>query len=252
MAFVEIPTGARLHYIDTYPEGNPGKPVVILVHGMLGTAELHFSDLIEWLKEDYRVLGPTLRGYGESTPKPRSFPRDFYRRDMLDVLAFMNELNIDSAHILGFSDGGEIALLAAGSAPERFRSVTVWGAVGYYGPAMRPIAQKMFPGTWITQEERDLHGIEDADAFVLGWIEAVKGIIDSGGDLSLSLADQITAPLLLMLGREDTLNPAEYGQRLVELTPHGRLQLFDCGHAIHTQEPEAFKQAIGDFIREVS
>lgn len=249
MPFADLPTGAQLHYDDT--GALSPTPPVILVHGLLGTAELHFPQVTAWLAERYRVLGVTLRGYGRSTPKPRDFPTDFYHRDARDVLAFMDALGIAKAHILGYSDGGEVALIAAGTAPERFASVMTIGAVGYFGPAMRPVVQRMYPGDWITDEEIQIHSIPDRKAFVLGWITAAKAMIDAGGDVSLSLAPKISAPLLLMLGDQDTLNPQEYGQRFVDATPHGQLRMFACGHPIHDQAWDEFRQVVGDFLRSV-
>jgi pimeloyl-ACP methyl ester carboxylesterase len=72
--------------------------------------------------------------------------------------------------------------------------------------------------------------------------------VDSGGDLSLSLAPKITAPLLLMLGTQDTLNPEAYGQRFVDAAPNGRLVMFECGHPIHRQQEEQFKRVVGAFL----
>lgn len=250
MPFASLPTGATLDYIDegVTPDGTP----VILVHGLLGTARMHFPRVIDWLTPQYRVLGPTLRGYGQSEPKPRIFPYDFYQRDAADLLAFMDVLGIDKAHLLGYSDGGEVALLMAGQSPERFYSVAVWGAVGYYGPAMRPVIQGYYPGEWITREESEAHGVTNPAAFILGWVQAVKRIIDSGGDLSLSLAPAITCPLLLMLGDQETLNPKEYGERFVAQTPNGRLQMFNAGHAIHDEAWDDFKQVVGAFMQEAA
>lgn len=246
MPFVEIETGARLHYEDV----GQGEPLIAL-HGMLGTAHEHLSRVIEHLSADYHVLGPTLRGYGESTPKPRDFPVDFYHRDARDVLAFMDALGVEQAHILGYSDGGETALCAAGLAPERFKSVIAWGAVGYFGPAMRPFAQRLYPATWMTAEEKALHSIANPDAFALAWIHAVKTMIDSGGDVSLSLAHKIDAPLLLMLGERDSLNPQEYGQNYVDRTSNGRLVMFQTAHPIHDEDWEGFKRTVSEFLQTV-
>ncbi|MCC6614325.1 MAG: alpha/beta hydrolase [Anaerolineae bacterium] len=246
MPFVEITTGARLHYEDV----GQGEPLIAL-HGMLGTARKHLSHVMDHLSADYRVLGPTLRGYGQSTPKPRDFPVDFYHRDARDVLAFMDALGIEQAHIIGFSDGGETALSAAGLAPDRFKSVIAWGAVGYFGPAMRPVAQRLYPATWMTAEDKTLHGIADPDAFALAWVHAVKYMIDSGGDVSLSLAPSIDAPVLLMLGERDTLNPQEYGQNYVDRTPRGRLVMFKTGHPIHDEDWDGFKREMSAFLRSV-
>lgn len=247
MPFADLATGARLYYDDTGGDKTP----VIVVHGFLGTAELHFPRVTEWLKPNYRVIGPTLRGYGQSTPKPRTFTPDFYRQDAADVLALMDALNIEQAHIMGYSDGGEVAIIAGGTQPERFKSVIAWGAVGYFGPAMRPVAQRMFPGDWITEDEVNLHGIQNRKDFVLGWINSVKTMIDAGGDVSLSLAPKIKAPLLLMLGDEDTLNPEEYGRNLVDQTPNGQLRMFKCGHPVHDEAWDEFKVVVGEFLQKV-
>ena len=246
MPFVEVSTGARLHVVDTDEAGS--KPPLLLLHGFLGTGETEFPRVIDWLKTDFRVIAPTLRGYGLSTPKPRKFPANFYQVDAEDMIALLDALNIQQAHLMGYSDGGEVALLAAATHPARFTKVVTWGAEGYYGPQVRPAAQRMFPAGWMTAEQQQLHGIEHPDAFVLGWVKAIRTIVDSGGDLSLSLAQQITAPLLLINGTQDPLNPVEYAQTFVDKTPNGRLVTFDCGHDVHDAVWEDFKRVVGRFL----
>lgn len=245
MPFVDIHTGARLHYVETNPTVKSAP--VIAVHGMLGTAETHLGHVIDWLTDaGYRVIGPTLRGYGESTPKPRDFPLRFYDRDTDDVLAMMDALDIEKAHIIGYSDGGEIALMAAGKQPERFVSSASWGAVGYFGPEMRPIAQRMIPGSnWMTDEDVEMHQLGDKDAFAQGWVRATTHMIDSGGDVSVSLAPHITCPVLMMLGTEDRLNPASFAETFLANVKDGKLVMFDCGHPVHDEQTEAFRGVLG-------
>jgi pimeloyl-ACP methyl ester carboxylesterase len=109
----------------------------------------------------------------------------------------------------------------------------------------------------MTEEEKALHGIDNPDGFVLEWMQTVRGIIDSGGDLSVSLAASIRTPLLMMLGTEDTLNPPDYAQRVIDQvnaanpsrTDLARLEMFDCGHAVHELQPEAFRAALGAHLR---
>ncbi len=247
MPFADTSTGARLHYEDV----GSGTPVVV-VHGMLGTARTNLGRVIDWLSADYRVIGPTLRGYGESTPKPRDFPPDFYRRDAEDLLAFLDTLDLPPAHMLGYSDGGEVALIAAGLQPGRFRSVSTIGAVGYFGPEMRPGVQRMYPVDWVTEEEKALHDMDDPVPIMMQWIRSVKMLIDSGGDASVSLAANITCPLLLMLGEQDRLNPASCAQVFLARVPQGRLEMFDCGHPVHDQQWDAFRLVFGDFLRAAS
>jgi valacyclovir hydrolase len=242
MPFVDTTTGAGLHY-DERGTGTP----FILLHGLLGTAELHFPRLMDWLAPQYRVLGVSLRGYGASTPKPRDFPPQYYHRDAADVLALMDALNLRKAHLLGYSDGGETALLLAGLAPERFHSVMSIGAVGWFGPELLE-RQRVYPATWITEEEMRLHQLADVDAFALGWVAAMKGYSDAGGEIGLELADKITCPLLLMLGERDRLNPQEIGQRFIDRVPQGELAMFDAGHPVHDDAWDDFTRVVSAFL----
>ncbi len=248
MPFVETRTGARLYY----DEAGAGQPVV-LVHGLMDVPHIHLKGVMDWLSADYHVIAPSLRGYYLSTPKPRTFPPGFYRRDAEDVLAFVEALDLEPAHLLGYSDGGEVALIAAGLQPALFRSAAVWGAVGYFGPDMYEAAARSYPGDWIAVEDRERHGITDINAVLRQWVDSVQAMVTAGGDVSLSLAPNITCPLLLLLGDGDRLNPEAYGQRLADLAPDGRLVMIrDSGHPIHKQQWEQFRAVVGAFLREAS
>lgn len=239
--------GATIDYADTGGEGAP----LVLIHGWLGS----WDDLLpefDWLRAGgYRVLAPSRRGYARSGPKPRDYPRDFYRRDAEDLAAWLDALDVRGAHIVGYSDGGEVALLLPIIRPDLVRSVVTWGAVGHFTPDLRVFVQRKYPPTWVDDHTRALHGPEHINRMVLGWVTAMKQIIDSGGDVSYGAADQIAYPLLLMLGRSDTLNPIVLGQAFVERAPHARLALFDCGHAIHRELPDAFRSTVSEFLRAV-
>jgi valacyclovir hydrolase len=244
--YADLATGATLHYVD---EGSG--PPVLLIHGMMGTAETHFPRLIDWLSRDYHVIAPTLRGYGQSTPKPRQFPLDFYRRDAEDMLALIEMLGLAPLRSLGYSDGGEVALLAAGLAPERFRSLITWGASGYLSPAIRPAVQAFYPVDWFTEADRALHSLDNPVPVVMQWIRSMKMLIDLGGDISLSLAEKISCPVLMLLGDRDTLNPAAAARVMAERLPEGRLEVLRCGHAVHDEQWEAFQGIVGDFLHDV-
>jgi pimeloyl-ACP methyl ester carboxylesterase len=125
----------------------------------------------------------------------------------------------------------------------------VIGAVGNFTPAIRPRIQSMFPATWITEADKSFHDFPDIDAFILQWINAMKHTVDSGGDVSLSLAHNITCPVLIMLGDKDTLNPAEYALKFLERTANGRLEMFLCGHPVHDEQWTEFQRVYGNFLR---
>lgn len=254
MPTYDLPTGARLAVLD---QGS-GPPLIAL-HGLAGTARHHLGRVIDWLTGSqapggpYRVIGPSLRGYGGSHPRPRAFPPDFYHVDARDVLALLDVLAIEQAHLLGYSDGGEVALVAAGLAPQRFRSVVVWGASGTFSPRLkqRMLAPGYKAGLMPSPTLMALHGIFDAAAFADAYVAAITAMVDAGGDVSLSLAPRITAPLLLMMGTADHLNFADDAARVAAAAPHGRLVTFDCGHAIQDQAWDDFRQTVADFLASV-
>ena len=180
MPIIETSTGAHLHYTERNPQAG-GLPIVA-IHGLLGTAEKDLGNVLDWLgDEGYHVYGLTLRGYGESGPKPRDFPHDFYHRDDKDAIAFLDAMGIEKAHLVGYSDGGETVMTAAGLAPHRVASVIAWGAVGSFGPDLRPVFQRTYPGDWITDEDKAMHGFTDARAFTSEWVRATTMMIDLGG-----------------------------------------------------------------------
>ena len=239
MPLIELPTGATLHYEDMRPQSTDVP--VILIHGLLGTARGHLGHVMDWLdSKGFHVIGVTLRGYGQSKPKPRDFPNNFYHRDADDLIALMDALNIEKAHLIGYSDGGEVVLVTAGKHPQRVVSCIAIGAVGNFGNELRPIFQRYYPGDWITDEEKREHGFNDAASFTRNWVRAMTNMIDAGGDISLSLAPNITCPLIIMLGRGDTLNPEKYGQHFVEKVKQGRVEMFNCGHAVQDEQTERF------------
>jgi valacyclovir hydrolase len=247
MPIVETSTGAHLHYTERNPQAE-GLPIVA-IHGLLGTAEKDLGNVLDWLgDEGYHVYGLTLRGYGESGPKPRDFPHDFYHRDAKDAIAFLDAMGIDKAHLVGYSDGGETVMTAAGLAPHRVASVIAWGAVGSFGPDLRPVFQRTYPGDWITDEDKAMHGFTDARAFTSEWVRATTMMIDLGGDVSLSLAPNIACPVLLMLGEEDTLNPQSYGEKFARAAQNGRLEMIPGGHPVHREQFERFKELVGPFL----
>ena len=237
--------GATIDYGDTGGD----KPVIVLIHGWLGTWDHEFGPEIDWLRPHFRVLAPTRRGYGRSGPKPRTYPRDFYRRDAEDMATWLDALGVKQAHIVGYSDGGEVAILLPIIRPDLVRSVAAWGAVGFFPPELRPRVQRNWPATWVDDKTRQLHGEEHIDRMVLSWVNAMKQIIDSGGDVSRNDAHRIACPFLLMLGREDDLNPEHLGRALVERVPGGRLVMFDGGHAVHRVQTDAFRRILWDHLQ---
>src|SRR5271169_1179085 len=86
-----------------YAEFGKGPPVILL-HGGLANSD-HWGLLVPALQNDYRVIVMDSRGHGRSTRNEDAF---CYDRMMSDVLGVMDHLELDSAAIIGTSDGSII------------------------------------------------------------------------------------------------------------------------------------------------
>ncbi len=228
--------------IDTSGAGTP----LLFLHGFMGSGRSDTSAELDWLATRYRVIAPDLRGYSQSYPKPRTYPKDFYKRDAADMAALIDTLKLDRPHVLGFSDGGEVALALAELRP--LRSVAAWGAVGFYGPEMLPRIKAHLPPDWITDSMKARQG-PYWEQMVYDWVDGFVATIEGGGDISHQDAERIKCPLLIMLGTLDTLNPIPVAQRLVDRVADGHLEVFEgIGHFIQHDAPEKFRQVLGDFL----
>lgn len=115
--------GVPIHYV-VMGEGDP----VVLLHGLMVDWKFNFGELASDLSEDFQVIAVDLRGHGKSG-KPES-PTGYGPTYLDDVLAVMNAVDVESAHVVGYSLGGYIALKFAASFPEKTRSLVLAGS-GY-------------------------------------------------------------------------------------------------------------------------
>ncbi len=79
---------------------------------------------------NYRIIAVDLPGSGRSQPQPRTYTASYYEDDAASCAALLHELGTTPAHLIGFSDGGEVALFMAALTPDLVRSVITWGAAG--------------------------------------------------------------------------------------------------------------------------
>ena len=114
--------GVKIHYI----EQGTGEPV-ILIHGLYASGQLNWGapGIIADLAKHYRVIALDCRGHGESG-KP-SGEGDYGVRMVEDVVRLMDHLDLRSAHLIGYSMGGMIALKLAVTHPDRVRGAILGG-----------------------------------------------------------------------------------------------------------------------------
>ncbi len=111
-----------------YEESGAGEPVLLLP-GFSDSIEGHAA-LRRALVPGNRVIAADLPGPGRSGPQPREYTASYLADDARSFAALLRSLGTGPTHLLGFSDGGEVALLMAEQSPDLVRSVLAWGACG--------------------------------------------------------------------------------------------------------------------------
>lgn len=193
------------------------------------------------LVSGFRVIAIDLPGSGRSQPQPRHYPSTYYLDDARTLLRLLDDLRIEVAHLVGFSDGGEEALLIAALQPARALSVLTWGAAGQVVASPRmlrglthllddPIEELKSLAAYLAEK----YGVNEARVMAGSWAQALTAIVDSGGDISRSKAGRIACPALLITGTHDPFCPPSLVRDMAEAIPRGVfLEAPGGGHDIH-------------------
>ncbi|MFC5262896.1 alpha/beta fold hydrolase [Kribbella qitaiheensis] len=240
-----------------YYEDHGRGDAVLLLPGWAGSIT-DLDRLRGELATGFRVVAADLPGCGRSQPQPRSYTADFYADDARTFLALLDHLGIGSAHLVGFSDGGETALLMAALEPARALSVVTWGAAGQviapadgFGPLERLLDEPTPLLLPLAAYLAEAYGPENARAMAKSWAGALRTIVESGGDISRSQAAGISCPSLLVVGADDQHCPAPVVRELAEAIPRGRfVEVPGVGHDVHHAAPGMFLPLVLDWLED--
>ena len=142
-----VRNGVKLYY-EIRGEGQP----VVLLHGGTATIQLSFSNQIDLLARNHKVIAIEQMGHGH-TPDVEGRPFS-YEEMTEDTAALLGKLGLKDADVVGWSDGGQIALRLAAFHPELVRRVVASG-VGFGTPAAsRQTIENMTDARW-PREFRD-------------------------------------------------------------------------------------------------
>jgi pimeloyl-ACP methyl ester carboxylesterase len=224
-------TNEQLHVI----ERGVG-PAVLLIHGMAGSGLAHFGPLLEPLAElGFQLLAPDLRGHGGSRAlAPHSGPT-LFAAHVADLLGLIERRGLRRCHLIGYSDGGEIALQLAAQLGHRAGSLCIWGVSGrvpppsvvaLYADPARQIAG--WPG--LRAELEALHG-PGGPALLPTWAAAMAALSAQGELVDGGAAERVACPTLIVSGDRDPFNPIAAVRGLAERIPDARLlEMAGAGH----------------------
>jgi valacyclovir hydrolase len=240
-----------------YEEQGSGDPVLLLPGWSQFIDEL--TDLRKVISgAGYRVIAADLPGSGRSLPHPREYTTSYFDDDAASFAALLDHLGVGPYHLIGFSDGGDVTLLMALQSPRVARSVVTWGSAGLLSDPTGQLRQAMYnmidnpipPMRGFRDYLVAQYGEQNARAMTQSEANAIGAIIETrGGDLSLSKADQITCPALLIAGEHDMFVPPPLLTQLASRIPNSESHIVEgAGHAVNDDKPEWLASTILDWL----
>jgi pimeloyl-ACP methyl ester carboxylesterase len=260
LAFVELPWNGgtvRIEHAWIAPE-RKAAPLWVFLHEGLGSLSM-WRDFPQRLCDALGVRGLVYSrpGYGRSTPRPvdERWAPDFMHRQAHTLLpALLRALDVDALRdppwLLGHSDGGSIALLHAARFPQAVAGAVVLAPhilVEDISVASITQAREAYEATDLRQRLARHH--DDPDSAFWGW----NRIWLDPAFRSWTIADEIapiTCPLLAVQGLDDQYGTLEQIRGIARVVPQTQLlELAQCGHSPHRDQPEALITAVHSFFR---
>lgn len=213
-----------------------GGPPLLLLHGN-GEDGSYFVHQMDAFSLHYTVYAIDTRGHGRSPRGNAPFTMEQFARDLLE---FMDEEAIQKANILGFSDGGNIALTFALAHPERVDRLILNGAnldpsgvklhiqipivLGY---AAASLFGRMSP--------KAKHNAE------------ILGLMVKEPHIPAQALETLYIPTLVIVGTRDMIRDA-HTLLIAGSLPLGRLEMIVGDHFIAAKSPDEFNEAVAAFL----
>jgi len=211
-------------------------PTLILLHGN-GESSEYFEHQIPYFSKHYRVIAIDTRGHGQTPKGEKPFTIQQFAEDLND---YIDEKGIAKAILLGFSDGGNIALTFALKHPEKVEKMIVNGA-NLFPSGVRPFYQwpvefgyriaKMFG-------KKSSKAKDNADMLSL----MVNEPHIDPKDLSA-----LTMPVLVIAGTNDMIKRS-HTELIYHSLPKAQLVLLEGDHFVANKHANAFNAAVDKFL----
>jgi len=254
--------GVSLHY-ETHGWERDAD-VVVLSNGVL-MSTAGWVNQASVLSARYRVLLHDCRGMWKSEHPPGPYTLDLHADDLM---ALLDHLGVERAHLAGISYGAEISLTCAIRHPDRVASLFLSSVVACPDPLLRAQIQ-----AWIRAAELEdpelLWSLVYAASFSPGWAAAHPEELAAGrrryaaldfrsaGELFRAFLrfdvtedlGRVTAPALFVAGDEDALKPQRHAQLMVQRIVRAEfLVVPGAGHALCLERPAEFNTALLGFL----
>ncbi len=233
--------------LRTYYEAEgTGEPLVML-HGGFSSVDT-FRAFTPSVATRYRIFSPERRGHGRMPDVDGPISYEIMADD---TAAFLDALDVGPVHLVGWSDGANVAMIAALRRPDLVRKLVVIGtAVNFDGGTAfaqqmtRHMAPEHLPPMLI--DAYAALSPDGRDHFPVVFDKLSRAIVDT--ELRLSDLPGITAPTLVMAGDDDLVSIAHL-EAMRDALPDSQLAVVPgASHGLPLEKPDLVARLIHDFL----
>lgn len=238
-------------YRESTPAGASDPPTLVLLHGSPGSFQ-NFNRLAAHLQSRFRLIVPDLPGFGKSSAP---VPDYSIRAHANYVLELMDAIECESAHVLGFSLGGGVALNMADIAPERVESIILLASIGVQELELlgdydlnHILHGLQLWSLWFLEEATPHMGLLDGSMLNTAY---ARNFFDTDQRPLRELLQSFSGPLSIIHGETDFLVPIEAAREHHRIVPQSELTVFEQGHFILFTHGQELAGYVGDFLSKV-
>jgi len=233
--------GVRHHY-----EEHGSGPPVVLLHGGLESAE-SWSAQTPVLAESHRVVLIDRRGHGRTPDVDGPITYELMRDD---TVACLEALGLAGVHLVGWSDGGIIALMVAIERPDLVGRIVAIGAnasADAYTAETRATLGPDSPLVDLMRADYEQLTPDGADH----WLVVLEKVQHLWWEAPLDFTDQLTridALTMILAGDDDCIEPV-HSVEMFQRIPNARLAIIPgASHAVPMEQPDLVNRMILDFL----
>ena len=225
-------------YYEVYGEGPP----LVLIHGS-GQSIADMAAQIDGFQNQYQIIVGDSRAHGKSGMSDQQMT---YRQMASDWAGLISELAGEPVRVIGWSDGGNIALELARAYPDLIERVAVMGA------NLAPNESAVYPWAvnWVQEESANIDRQLEAGDTSQNWAALKQQfyLLRELPDMTLDELASIEAPVLVMAGDRDIIRE-EHTLLIYQTLPNAHLAIFPGEtHFTPSTDPELFNRTVDRFM----
>ncbi len=244
-----------------YTKRGKGSEPILLLHGNVSSTE-YWNKFLKILPDRYQAVALDQRGCGKTEHSAIGYNIPQFVEDLNQ---FTERLRLKRFHLIGHSMGGQVSMLFTLKHPEKVETLALLDSVPADGLLLNEEIRAYF-----TQMVNDPNLLRQVmDTMVMPHGEG-PGFAARAMDIALACAPQtmkeslesmnqtrflsdlskITAPTLILHGKDDLTIPLELMVPTLRAIVHAQVIIFtQCGHAPQVERPKEFAEAYLGFLR---